>query len=239
MHTREPAKYNKPELGSCSCWSRACFSAAHGLRAQPDARRCSNGCATSLPGAGLLCSQQHAMLQTSTALPQQPMPTMMTLRASDAGRPPARTSAEAKCLEAGPCLQRRLWLRALKTPSQHCPTRPGAHLPCSPISPQTCATSNLTRRPHSQMPSSGGGCAGGPASGVAAAACGSAPAGVRASSREGAPAVELAAAAPAVLATRGGAAGARRRLSTKRSSVEAAEVPSSTVRNASCSGAAR
>ena len=154
MHTRERARYNKPELGNCSYWSRACFSAAHGLRAQPDARRCSNECATSLPGAGLLCSQQRAMLQTSTALPQQPMPTMMTLRASDAGRPPARTSAEEKCLEAGPCLQRRLWLRALKTPSQHCPTRPGAHLPCALQSPQTCATSNLTRRPHSQMPPS-------------------------------------------------------------------------------------
>ena len=154
MHTREPAKSNKPELGNCSYLSRACFSAAHGLRAQPDARRCSNECATSLPGAGLLCSQQHAMLQTSTALPQQPMPTMMTLRASAAGRPPARTSAEEKCPEAGPCLQRRLWLRAPKTPSQHCPTRPGAHLPCSLQSPQTCATSNLTRRPHSQMPPS-------------------------------------------------------------------------------------
>ena len=119
--------------------------------AQPDARRCSNECATSLPGVGVLCSQQHAMLQTSTALPQQPMPTMMTLRASAAGRPPARTSAEEKCPEAG---QRRLWLRAPKTPSQHCPTRPGAHLPCSLQSPQTCATSNLTRRPHSQMPPS-------------------------------------------------------------------------------------
>ena len=110
--------------------------------------------ATSLPGAGLPCSQQHAMLQTSPALPQQPMPTMMTLRASDAGRPPARTSAEEKCPEAGPCSQRRLWLRALKTPSQHCLTRPGAHLPSSPKSLQTCATSNLTRRPHSQMPPS-------------------------------------------------------------------------------------
>ena len=87
--------------------------------------------ATSLPGAGLPCSQQHAMLQTSPALPQQPMPTMMTLRASDAGRPPARTSAEEKCPEAGPCSQRRLWLRALKTPSQHCLTparRPPAQL---------------------------------------------------------------------------------------------------------------
>ena len=62
--------------------TRLSFS-ARARRAPSDARRCPNECKTS--GAGMPCSQQHAMLPTSVALHPRPMPTMMR-RTSDAGR---------------------------------------------------------------------------------------------------------------------------------------------------------
>ena len=145
MHTREPAKYNRHELRSCSYWSRACFCRARiagSTGREAPLQRVRDFLAV------LDCPARSSTPRDAAdqlGLPQQPMPTMKTLRASDAGRPPARTSAEEKCFEVGPCLQWRLWLRALKTLLQHCPTRPGAHLPCPPKSPQTCVPSARDR----------------------------------------------------------------------------------------------